>query len=112
MNQNRLPTPGVLATRMVDHFLEVGAETLGQKYVDEVRRQKADGQDSFDLAVNLCVYLASAQSDGITGRLISAAWDPWQDLHTHREELAASDIYTLRRIVPEDRGATWGKVSR
>ena len=105
-------SPGVLATRMVDHFLEVGAETLGQKYVDEVQRQKADGQDSFDLAAGLCVYLASAESDGITGRLISAAWDPWENLHTHREELAASDIYTLRRIVPEDRGATWGKVSR
>jgi hypothetical protein len=25
-------------------------------------------------------------------------------LHQHREELAASDIYCLRRIVPEDRG--------
>ncbi len=105
-------SPGVLATRMVDHFLEVGVETLGQKYVDEVCRQKADGQDSFDLAVNLCVYLASAQSDGITGRLISAVWDSWQDLHTHREDLTASDIYTLRRIVPEDRGAPWGNVSR
>jgi hypothetical protein len=28
-------------------------------------------------------------------------------LHEHREELAKSDIYCLRRIVPEDRGKKW-----
>jgi 3-oxoacyl-[acyl-carrier protein] reductase len=34
-------------------------------------------------------------------------WDPWRDLGSHRDELAGSDIYTLRRIVPGDRGKTW-----
>ncbi len=42
-----------------------------------------------------------------TLRGIDAAWDPWRDLHTHREELSKSDIYCLRRIVPEDRGQKW-----
>ena len=28
----------------------------------------------------LCAFLASAESDGITGRLISAVWDPWREL--------------------------------
>jgi 3-oxoacyl-[acyl-carrier protein] reductase len=49
------------------------------------------------------VYLASAESDGITGRLISAVWDPWPTLHRHRSALDDSDVYTLRRIVPGDR---------
>jgi 3-oxoacyl-[acyl-carrier protein] reductase len=40
--------------------------------------------------------------------LISAVWDPWADLPGRRDELAASDIYTLRRIVPEERGKDWG----
>ena len=57
------------------------------------------------LAANLCAYLASSESDGVTGRLISAQWDPWKTLHTHRDEFG--DIYTLRRIVPEDRGKKW-----
>ena len=54
------------------------------------------------LAAALCVFLASAASDGITGKLISAQWDPWKDPEKFRA-LAAGDIYTLRRIVPEDR---------
>jgi hypothetical protein len=29
-------------------------------------------------------------------------------LPERQEELAASDIYTLRRIVPKDRGQNWG----
>jgi 3-oxoacyl-[acyl-carrier protein] reductase len=55
----------------------------------------------------LAVFLASAASDGITGRLLSALWDDWAGLPARREQLAPSDIYTLRRIVPEDRGFNW-----
>jgi 3-oxoacyl-[acyl-carrier protein] reductase len=53
------------------------------------------------------VFLASAASDGITGRLLSAVWDDWASLPEKRELLAKGDIYTLRRIVPEDRGLKW-----
>ena len=53
------------------------------------------------------VFLASAASDGISGKLLSAVWDPWETLASHRDDLR-SDIYTLRRIVPKDRGLPWG----
>ena len=92
----------------MDHFLEVEAETIGPSYIEEAGRQRANGEPAFAKATGLCVFLASAESDGITGRLISAAWDPWPELPARREELAKSDIYTIRRIVPEDRGKTWG----
>jgi len=39
--------------------------------------------------------------------LISAIWDPWERFSELREALAASDVYTLRRIVPEDRKLPW-----
>lgn len=55
----------------------------------------------------LCVYLRSHESDGTTGKLISALWDPWPTLAKHRVALEHSDIYTLRRITPEDRGLKW-----
>jgi len=79
----------------------------------EVRREKNKGWKEkgavpLELGAGLAVYLASAESDGITGKLISAQWDPWQDLQKHREELAKSDIYCLRRITPKDRGQMWG----
>ncbi len=53
------------------------------------------------------MWLASSASDGITGKLLSAVWDPYRDFDQHREDLD-SDIYTLRRIVPGDRGLDWG----
>jgi len=31
-------------------------------------------------------------------------------LHEHRDELAKSDIYCLRRITAKDRGKTWGDI--
>ena len=33
--------------------------------------------------------------------------DPWQSLHEKKSELDRSDVYTLRRIVPKDRGLNW-----
>jgi 3-oxoacyl-[acyl-carrier protein] reductase len=69
---------------------------------------KAQGGTPLDIGAALAVFLGAADSDGITGRLVSAVWDPWEDLPARRAELASSDIYTLRRVVPRDRGLTWG----
>jgi len=45
----------------------------------------------------------------VTGKLISAVWDPWFEMHARWDQLRESDIYTLRRIVPSDRSQTWDK---
>ena len=99
--------PGALATRLVDEVLAAGPEKVGTAFYAQNQKWKEDGATSPALGAGLAVYLASAESDGITGRLISAQWDPWAKLAEHREELAKSDIYCLRRIVPEDRGKKW-----
>jgi hypothetical protein len=52
--------------------------------------------------------LASDQSNGITGKLISAVWDDWKTWSQHLGELRSSDVYTLRRISGRDRGLGWG----
>jgi len=70
-------------------------------------KQKASGGTPLTRGAELCSFLASKASDGITGRLISAVWDPWPDLPARLDELRGSDIYTLRRIVPEERGKRW-----
>ena len=92
---------------MLTRSLEAGAERIGDKQFSQAVQQKANGGQSFEKAAALCVYLGSAESDGITGKLISAPWDPWATLHERTEELRKADIYTLRRIVPEDRGQHW-----
>lgn len=99
--------PGALATRLVDEVLAAGPEKVGAAFYEMNKQWKEKGATSLDLGAGLAVYLASAESDGITGRLVSAQWDPWKTLHERREELAKSDIYCLRRIVPEDRGKKW-----
>jgi len=100
--------PGALATRLVDEVLAAGPEKVGPAFFEKNKTWKEKGAVPLELGASLAVYLASAESDGITGKLISAQWDPWKDLQQHREELAKSDIYCLRRIVPEDRGKKWG----
>jgi UDPglucose 6-dehydrogenase len=99
--------PGALNTRLLEEVLQAGPESVGEAFYKKAIKQKETGGTSPDLAAKLCAYLASPESDGITGKLISAQWDPWRDLAAHREALAKSDIYTLRRIVPEDRGQKW-----
>jgi 3-oxoacyl-[acyl-carrier protein] reductase len=99
--------PGALATRLVDEVLAAGPEKVGAAFYEKNQQWKARGATPLELGANLAVYLASAQSDGITGKLISAQWDPWEILHELKGDLSG-DIYTLRRIVPKDRGKTWG----
>jgi hypothetical protein len=71
-------------------------------------KTKHQGGTPLERGAALAVYLGSAESDGITGRLLSAVWDPWEILAARRGDLEQSDVYTLRRIVPKDRGFTWG----
>ena len=76
-------------------------------FFEKNKTWKEKGAVPLELGASLAVWLASAESNGITGRLISAQWDPWKELSKQRDELAKSDIYCLRRIVPEDRGKKW-----
>jgi 3-oxoacyl-[acyl-carrier protein] reductase len=101
--------PGVLKTRMLDQILSAGAERVGASAYEQTVESSASGGMPLELAARLIVFLGSSASDGITGRLISAPWDPWETLASRRNELDATDIYTLRRIVPRDRGHDWGK---
>jgi NAD(P)-dependent dehydrogenase (short-subunit alcohol dehydrogenase family) len=96
--------PGALNTRLLDEVLQAGPELVGTGFYEKAVKQRETGGAPLEKGVALCVYLASTASDGITGKLLSALWDPWEKLSQFRAELAASDIYTLRRIVPEDRG--------
>jgi NAD(P)-dependent dehydrogenase (short-subunit alcohol dehydrogenase family) len=101
--------PGALNTRMLDEVLEAGPAKVGQSFYDRALKQKQNGGAPLETGAELIVFLGSSKSDGITGKLISAIWDPWVSLPEHLSDLRDSDIYTLRRIVPKDRGKTWGR---
>jgi NAD(P)-dependent dehydrogenase (short-subunit alcohol dehydrogenase family) len=101
--------PGAMNTRMLDEILAEGPEKVGQALYARLRNQKAQGGVPLEKGAELAVFLASSASDGITGKLISAVWDPWETLPQHLNDLQQTDAYTLRRIVPKDRGLAWGE---
>lgn len=103
--------PGALNTRLLDEVLTAGPEKVGHELYEQSLKQKQQGGTPLETGAALCTFLASKESNGITGKLISAVWDPWKKLFSYLDELKKTDIYTLRRIVPQDRGINWDEVS-
>src|SRR5262245_57969334 len=99
--------PGPLNTRMLDQVLEAGPSKVGDDFFDRAVKQKHDGGAPLERGADLAVFLGSAASDGITGKILSAICDPWPELPAHASD-PQGDVYTLRRIVPRDRGFGWG----
>ncbi|MDD2714776.1 MAG: SDR family NAD(P)-dependent oxidoreductase [Candidatus Wallbacteria bacterium] len=99
--------PGALNTRLLEEVLEAGPQAVGEPFYKKALKQKETGGIPLEKGASLCAYLASAESNGITGKLISAVWDPWETLQEHAADLQRTDVYTLRRIVPTDRNLKW-----
>jgi short-subunit dehydrogenase len=100
--------PGAMQTSMLAEVIEKGADGAGERELASAREVLQSGGASMERVTELCLFLASDSAKGITGKLISAVWDPWPELPRHCDELMSSDIYTLRRIVPKDRDKPWG----
>jgi NAD(P)-dependent dehydrogenase (short-subunit alcohol dehydrogenase family) len=99
--------PGILRTKMFDTMLAQPVERIGDSEYVRIRQLAENSDESLQRAASLAVLLVSHDSDGVSGRLVSAVWDPWETLPQRRGILDETDIYTLRRIVPKDRGYSW-----
>jgi NAD(P)-dependent dehydrogenase (short-subunit alcohol dehydrogenase family) len=97
--------PGAINTAMTQETARLGPERAGRGEYEAAQRQLAEGGQSIEKVRGLVEFLLSEKSDGISGRLLSAQWDDWANLPVHAAALAAGEIYQLRRILPEDRGA-------
>ena len=86
--------PGPVNTRLLDQVLAAG-EKAGTHY-HNAKRQKVSGGVPPERAAKLAAYLASDDSNGLTGRLLSAVWDNWESLDTGR--VANTSLYQVRRI--------------
>ena len=99
--------PGAMSTRMIQQVIDAGPEIVGDEFFKKNQNWKQNGATSMELGTNLAVYLSSDDSNGVTGKLISAQWDDWKNFGNHLDDLQNSDIYTIRRIVLEDRNKKW-----
>lgn len=99
--------PGAMKTAMLEELLSKG-DAAGERELSLANKVFEEGGASMDRVADLALFLASDASKGITGKLISAVWDNWENWPEHLDELASSDVYTLRRITGRDRGFGWG----
>jgi 3-oxoacyl-[acyl-carrier protein] reductase len=91
--------PGFVLTDMHSATLEAGPDLAGADYFERTRlaRETAQG-DSPRLAAELATFLLSDASLGITGKLLSARWDPWRDRSFQERLRRSPHLATLRRI--------------
>lgn len=95
--------PGAMNTRLFEQVIEAGADLVGKEFYEKTLKQRESGGSGFDSATSLAVFLACGDSDGISGKLISAIWDDWEHFPRSIEALNSSDIYTIRRITEQER---------
>lgn len=88
--------PGFVASRIHDSSIAAGKGRSGED-PDELRERLAHA-DSPDRAAGLIRFLLSDASTGITGRLISAVWDPWEDPAWADKLRRDESLARLRRI--------------
>ena len=90
--------PGFVATRMHDGTLQAGADAAGAQYYERTQSQLADGGFPAEEAAELVCFLLSDEAAGISGRLLSAQWDPWRDPEFRARLREQPTLATLRRI--------------
>ena len=91
--------PGPVNTAMLDQVLEAGGKAGAQAQA-QARAQRLSGGTDPARPAALAVFLASARSDGLSGRLFSAVWDAWEKLDV--AQTMASQYYTVRRLKPPE----------
>lgn len=90
--------PGFVATRMHEATLAAGPQGAGDEYFARTKRELDAGGTSPEVAAELVAFLLSDAAHGISGRLISAPWDPWCEREFQERLRGERDLATLRRI--------------
>lgn len=91
--------PGFVVTEMHEETIAAGPKLAGDEYHERTRQAVELGAgDPPELAASLVGFLLSEEAAGITGKLVSARWDPWQDEAFRRRLRSEKDFATLRRI--------------
>ena len=93
--------PGSVHTDMWERMTEQAAG-VGADFIHQLgQRVLSGGGASIDDCAELAVWLASEESAGLSGRIISAAADDFRGLAPKIPEIMEGDAYTLRVAKPD-----------
>ena len=99
--------PGFVATKIHEQTLNTDESLVGKEFMEMTKKRLAEGGVPPEVAARTCAFLLSDESRGITGKFVAAPYDNWKDWPNHIDTIKSSDVFTLRRIVPKDRGEDW-----
>jgi len=91
-------SPGFVATTIHEATLRAGPRAAGEASFAATRRQLERGAVPARRAAELTAFLLGDAARGITGRLISAQWDPWREPAFQQRLREEPDLARLRRI--------------
>lgn len=91
--------PGPVNTKFLEDALSAGEAKVGKEKYQDLLKQKEGGGIPPEKAAELCLFLASPDSDGLTGKFLSAVWDKYSDWSPEDiKKISQSEAFTLRRI--------------
>ena len=100
--------PGFVATRLHEQTLSAGPTLSGKLFYDQtLEKIRNNSSVPPEVGGRCAAFLMSDESDGITGRFIAAPYDDYQEWVKKSDFIENSDFFTLRRLLPRDRGFNW-----
>ena len=101
--------PGVMPSKMQLEILD-NQSFLSNVEILNAKKSLSNLTYEPKKVIELVNFLISEKSKGITGKLISAEWDNWKIWPEYLDEIADSDLYTLRRVTGKDRNFILGDI--
>ena len=89
--------PGAVHSRMWNDMRTAGAAG-GQRLLEELKQMDRTGGVPPERAASLALFLASNRSRNLSGRLISAVYDKWEEMEPRIAAIMSTEAGTLRRV--------------
>ena len=90
--------PGFVLTRLHEQTRAAGPEKAGSGFFANTEKQYESGGVDAAVPAELVAFLLGSGSDGLTGRFLSAPWDPWRQPEFLDQLRQDPNLGTLRRI--------------
>jgi len=92
--------PGFVDTEIHHATLAVGPIKAGNRMYETTLEKLKNGAVPINVPVDCVRFLLSSRANGLTGKTISASFDPWtsEAFLKHITEINQSDLYTMQRI--------------